>query len=80
MHQIFSPLDNNGIPFEFPSAAIGWMEQEKIRHEINTNYSKYHGYYCIHDSYGLNGQAYHYYFENKGFDNINIYARFKNYF
>lgn len=62
--------------FLFPEADICWKEKEKIRSEINTNHTKYSGKsFCVHLSYGLDGNAYAYFFENHGFDNINIYAR-----
>ncbi|MBQ7563246.1 MAG: hypothetical protein IJT16_04575 [Lachnospiraceae bacterium] len=71
---------NNSIfPYRRPTARIKWKELEKIRSEINTNYEKYRGKrLAIHASYGLNGEAYLYYFENYGFDQINIYKRVRN--
>lgn len=73
------PLDNNGIPFRFQPANIDWREREKIRHEINTNYDKYRNQlFCVHPSFGLDYNSYNYYFENHGFDNINIYDRQPN--
>lgn len=66
-------------PFSRPPARISWKEKEKIRSEINTNYSKYEGKeLCIHASYGLDDKAYFYFFENHGFDEINIYKRVRN--
>lgn len=51
-------------------------EYAKIVSEINTNYSKYKGkWFSIHFSYSFEGTPYWYYFENRGFDDYNIYAR-----
>lgn len=62
-------LDNN----------VPWKEKEKIRHEINTLYSKYDGLRVIaHRSLGLDGRYYVYYIANYGFDNYNIIARVEN--
>ncbi len=68
--------DSYGNYFEFPEAELSWKELEKIRAEINTQYSKYRGEPAgLHRSYGLDNKAYTYYFENHGFDDINIYYR-----
>ncbi len=68
--------DNNKERYFFPAVEFDWREQEKIRSEINTNYSKYENdRFCVHLSYGLDGNAYAYYFENHGFDEYNIYVR-----
>ncbi len=68
--------DSRGDYFEFDEIDIDWKEIEKIRAEINTNYSKYRGKpYGIHVSYGFDDMSYAYYFENHGFDDINIYRR-----
>ncbi len=49
-----------------------------IRSEINTNYGKYAGkILAVHISYGFDGETYKYYFENRGFDDINIFIREK---
>ena len=70
------PRDSHGNYFEYDAVYLEWREAEKIRTEINTNYSRYCGkVYCIHVSYGLDCRAYKYYFENHGFDDINIYLR-----
>ena len=71
-------LDKNGFPFELPEADFDWKEKEKIRSEINTNYIRYRGKeFAAHFSYGLDDMPYVYYFENRGFDDINIYYRQK---
>ena len=49
-----------------------------ISSEINTNYGKYAGkILAVHISYGFDGETYKYYFENRGFDDINISIREK---
>lgn len=66
----------NGRFFKYPEADFDYREKEKIRSEINTNYGKYAGKkLAVHISYGLDGRAYKYYFENYGFDEINIFIR-----
>lgn len=68
--------DSFGQYFEYPEADFDWREKEKIRTEINTNYRKYNGKsIAVHLSYGLDGKSYKYYFENHGFDDINIFIR-----
>ena len=58
---------------------IPWLEIEKIRHEINTNYIKYKGLRVIaHPSVGLDNIYYIYYVENFGFDNFNLLGRAQN--
>ena len=70
------PIDSKGRYFVFVEADFDWREKEKIRSEINTNYSKYRDIRLgVHISYGIDDKAYKYYFENHGFDDINIYAR-----
>ena len=70
------PVDKNGFPFSFKEADIPWKEKEKIRAEINTYYSKYRGQeFAVHLSFGLDDNSYAYFFENRGFDDINIYKR-----
>lgn len=55
---------------------LDYREENKIRSEINTWYKKYKGKrFAIHYSYGTDGKAYMYYFENRGFDDYIIYAR-----
>lgn len=70
--------DSFGRHFSFEEADFDNREKEKIRSEINTNYGKYAGkIMAVHISYGLDGEAYKYYFENHGFDDINIFVREK---
>lgn len=73
------PRDSHGNFFEYDEADFDWMEMEKIRAEINTNYSKYRGKpYAMHISFGLDNYTYKYFFENHGFDDINIFARIEH--
>lgn len=70
------PKDSMGRYFEFEEADFDWREKEKIRSEINTNYSRYKDIKMgVHISHGIDDKTYKYYFENHGFDDINIYAR-----
>lgn len=65
--------------YEYWMSAIPWQEEEKIRHEINTNYSRYEGLKIIaHPSVGLDNEYYIYYAENYGFDDYLIFARVPN--
>ena len=68
--------DSYGHYFKYDEADFDHGEKEKIRSEINTNYGKYAGkILAVHISYGLDGESYKYYFENHGFDDINIFIR-----
>ena len=52
---------------------------EKIRHEVNTLYSKYKDKaLIIHKSIGVDDCYYNYYIENYGYDDIRIVARIPN--
>ena len=65
--------------YSYPEANLPWREIEKIRHEVNTLYSKYRGRaLIIHKSIGLDNRYYDYYIENHGFDNIRIIAKVPN--
>ncbi len=69
-------MDSYGNFFEYEEAVFDWREKEKIRAEINTNYSKYRNkLIAVHLSYGIDDRPYKYYFENHGFDDINIFIR-----
>lgn len=60
----------------FETLYLPKAEYAKIVSEINTNYGKYEGkMFAIHTSYGIDNRAYHYYFENHGFDKYNIYMK-----
>ena len=68
--------DSRGNYFNYEEIEIDWREKNKIISEINTNYSKYEKtLYGVHISHDLEGRAYRYYFENHGFDDINIYLK-----
>ena len=48
------PRDSYGNFFEYEEADFDWREKEKIRAEINTNYSKYRNKpIAVHRSYGI---------------------------
>ena len=62
--------------YHFADADLPWKEREKIRHEINTCYSKYWGLPIIaHRSLGIDDRYYIYYVENHGFDEYCIFLR-----
>lgn len=71
------PLDENGIPFSKPSFWLDMKEYQKIISEINCVYDvKFKNkLFCTHTSFGIDGVAYVYWFENHGFNNYNIYLR-----
>ena len=69
-------LDSNGTPFIFPAIILDADEYSKIIHEINSVYNKYRGNYInLHISFDDKGKCYVYYFENRGFDDYNIFER-----
>ena len=71
--------DSNGNYFLYEELDLDWKEKEKIRSEINTSYRRYNGVSIgVHVSYGLDDKAYEYYFENHGFDDINIFMRMEH--
>lgn len=64
------------MEYEYMTYYLPSNEYSKIISEINTNYGKYEGKkYCVHSSYGFDGIAYWYYFENHGYNKYNIYAK-----
>lgn len=71
------PLDANGIPFSKPAFWLNSIEYSKIYSEINQIYDiQYRGKnIAAHPSFGIDGVAYIYWFENHGFDNYNIFLR-----
>lgn len=73
----YTPLDANGDPFSRPAFLLDYREYSKIISEINQIYeSQYKDKHtAAHPSFGIDGNAYVYYFENHGFDNYNIYFR-----
>ena len=71
------PLDANDISFAKPAFWLNPIEYRKICSEINQIYDvQYKGKRVgAHTSFGIDGKAYVYWFENHGFDNYNIYLR-----
>lgn len=71
------PLDENGISFSRPVFQLDIREYKKIVSEINCAYDvKYKNkLLCSHASFGIDGVAYIYWFENHGFNDYNIYLR-----
>ena len=71
------PLDANGVPFTQPVFWLHPVEYRKICSEINQVFDvQYKGKtIAAHPSFGIDGKAYVYWFENHGFDNYNIYLR-----
>ena len=69
--------DSKGIPFSKPAFLLDFREYSKIISEINQIYEvQYKGKrIAAHTSFGIDGIAYIYYFENHGFDDYNIYNR-----
>ncbi|MBO4420308.1 MAG: hypothetical protein J5783_00600 [Lachnospiraceae bacterium] len=62
--------------FVFDTYYLNSREYAKIISEINTNYGKYEGlWFCVHNSYDVHGSACRYYFENRGYNDYNIYAK-----
>ena len=62
--------------FTFATYYLNSHEYAKIISEINTNYSKYKGlWFCVHNSSDVNGTACRYYFENRGYNDYNIYSK-----
>ena len=71
------PMDANGIPFTRPTFWLCPKEYAKIYYEINQIYDVQYKDKLIaaHPSFGVDGLAYIYWFENHGFDNYNIFLR-----
>ena len=71
------PLDANGIPFTKPAFWLNPIEYRKICSEINQICDVQYKEKRVgaHASFGIDGKAYVYWFENHGFDNYNIYLR-----
>ena len=70
-------LDADGKPFTKSAFWLNPTEYRKIHSEINQIYdAQYRGKrIAAHTSFGIDGRAYVYWFENHGFDNYNIYLR-----
>ncbi len=71
------PLDSSGHPFLYPTFWLSPREYGKIYSEINQIYdAQYKGeYIAVHTSFGIDGKAYAFWFENHGFDDYNIFFR-----
>ena len=64
------------MEFVYSTFWLSPAEYAKIYSEINTDYSKYEGKrLAVHMSYGIDDKPYWYYFENRGYDDYNIYMR-----
>jgi hypothetical protein len=76
----YLPLDSNGAPFSKPSFWLNCEEYSKICSEINQIYdAQYIGKNIgAHASFGIDGKAYIYWFENHGFNDYNIFLRVKD--
>lgn len=71
--------DEDGLPFQYPPLILYRIEYAKIYSEINSNYLKYENEpIAVHLSYGVDGTMYIYFFENHGFNQYNIFARFED--
>ena len=71
------PLDADGVSFARPAFWLDPAEYRKIFSEINQIFDSQHKNKEIaaHTSFGIDGKAYVYWFENHGFDNYNIFLR-----
>ena len=71
------PFDENGVSFSKPVILLDYREYRKIISEINNSYDvKFKGKkICTHTSFGIDGIAYVYWFENHGFNSYNIFLR-----
>lgn len=64
------------MEFVYPTFRLSIKEYAKICSEINSCYAKYAGKpMAVHMSYGIDDKPYWYYFENRGYDDYNIYMR-----
>lgn len=65
--------------FKYQTFILPYAEYAKICSEINTYYyAKYKDKeLAVHMSYGVDANAYWYFFENHGYNNYNIYMRVK---
>lgn len=69
------PIDSKGVFYTKPSFWLNPKEYAKIRSEINQIYEIQYKNKQIaaHTSFGIDGKAYVYWFENHGFDEYNIF-------
>ena len=69
-------LDTKGKPFRFATFNLAEAEFAKIVSEINSNYDSFKGKeISFHTSIGLDDRYYVYYFENRGFNDYNIFNK-----
>lgn len=79
MAKIQHLFDEDGVQFSEDTFYLSKSEYAKIISEINTYYKVYEGErYSIHESFGVDGVPYLYYFENHGYNKYNIYNRVIN--
>ena len=71
------PIDTKGKPFTKQAFWLEPAEYSKITSEINQLYSAVYEDKAIaaHTSFGIDGNAYIYWFENHGYDDYNIFMR-----
>lgn len=71
------PLDAEGNEFSKPAFWLMPNEFSKIYSEINQIYEIQYKdkFVAAHPSFGIDGLAYIYWFENHGFNNYNIFLR-----
>ena len=77
----FLPVDSRGDSYSRPAFWINPKEYAKIRSEINQIYEVQYKNKRIaaHISFGIDGNAYVYWFENHGFDEYNIFYVTRDY-
>lgn len=70
-------LDTKGVPFIYPSFWLNPLEYKKIYSEINNVYEAQYKEkpLATHVSFGVDGRAYVYWFENRRFNDYNFYLR-----
>jgi hypothetical protein len=75
MKNNYLPIDSRGNYYSKPSFWLKPKEYAKIRSEINQIYETQYKNKRIaaHTSFGIDGKAYVYWFENHGFDEYNIF-------
>lgn len=71
------PLDTNGFSFKMNTFYLDSREYSKIYSEINQIYEVQYKNKAIASnvSYGIDGIAYIYWFENHGYNDYNIFQR-----
>lgn len=71
------PKDSMGRCFSMPTWILPPTEYQKVISEINNIYfTQYEGLViCVHSSFGIDGRAYSFWFENHGFNDYNIFNK-----